>query len=119
MFHICHSSFISVRRVLFAALLEAACCVNVEDIVGETDVDGVVEGQVLEQIRQGSGSDEERCRTACEVLMQRIFEDATLEEVIGCAADGDVQQEQPFDPSNTSVYVYCVGVLNHGPGFCT
>jgi len=103
---------------LFAMVIESACCANAEDIVSETDLEGIVDGAMLEEVRRSHTSEEGRCEAACEELLRAQYEGAVLETLIGCHADGDVLEEMPFAPENGFVYVYCVGLVNHGPGFC-
>lgn len=104
---------------LCAAFADVTCCSNVDDIVREEDVEGTIEGQMLLEVRAASASESDRCRSACDALFQQKFEDAVLEDFIGCMADGDVLDDPAFDTSNNAVYVYCVAVLNFGPGYCT
>ncbi|MBC8073187.1 MAG: ferritin-like domain-containing protein [Deltaproteobacteria bacterium] len=91
-----------VLAVLAAAT--SGCCAGVDDEVYDEDFSGVVEGEVLDEIRMGNATDDERCDAACLELTGDSL--ATRDDVRTCTATVD-GSDAPWDAEHDAVQIEC------------
>ena len=90
-----------------AFLILQGCCGSDPEYFDEfvrDDHDGMIEGPIVQQIRDAHPSDVDRCDAACEQLVDDT--DEAGGEVISCYASA-FSGVDPWDPSNTRVTISC------------
>lgn len=97
---------------VIAFLVLQGCCGSDPEYFDEfvrEDHDGVLEGAIVDEIREANPTDEARCDAACHALVDA--DDGEGGEVVDCTAlsfaGGD-----PWDPSNTRVTISCTTERN-------
>jgi rubrerythrin len=108
---------VHLRAIASAVLLVAAqgCCPDQEQEV-ESDHEGMIALELLEEIRSEHATSEERCEAACFELAAE--DDTMLDAVVSCTAEGVLGTADPWDAANASVMVSCTGTFTT-MGFCT
>jgi len=99
-----------------AAVLATGCCRGSEGEQGETEIDGTLEKEALDEIIFAEDGAWNRCETACRELAMR--QDELLENVLECTAAGDVLPDDPWNVANGEVAITCSGEWSTGQ-FCT